>query len=85
MTETTPETYAIQTKDLWRIYTTGTQEVAALRGINLQLTPGSFIALKGRSGSGKTTLLNCLGGLDRPTRGDVIISGRISQTLMKRK
>jgi ABC-type lipoprotein export system ATPase subunit len=76
MTETTPETYAIQTKDLWRIYTTGTQEVAALRGINLQLTPGSFIALKGRSGSGKTTLLNCLGGLDRPTRGDVIIFGQ---------
>lgn len=72
---TQTETFAIETSDLWRIYKTGTQEVAALRGISMQLKPGSFVALKGRSGSGKTTLLNCLGGLDHPTRGAITIFG----------
>src|SRR5512133_767850 len=69
-------TYAIETEDLWRIYKTGTQEVAALRGVSLRIPQRSFIALKGRSGSGKTTLLNCLGGLDHPTRGSVNIFGQ---------
>lgn len=76
MTENGSQTLAIETRDLWRIYQTGTQEVVALRGVNLQLSSGSFVALKGRSGSGKTTLLNCLGGLDRPTRGEVVIFGQ---------
>jgi putative ABC transport system ATP-binding protein len=66
---------AIETEDLWRIYKTGAQEVAALRGVTFQLPERSFIALKGRSGSGKTTLLNCLGGLDYPTRGKISIFG----------
>lgn len=66
----------IETQNLWRKYRQGThQEVAALRGIDLQIKPGSFLALKGRSGSGKTTLLNILGGLDRPTQGSVRIFG----------
>lgn len=73
--------YAIETQDLWRIYKTTAQEVPALRGINLTLEPGKFVALKGRSGSGKTTLLNCLGGLDQPTRGKVIIFGEDISTL----
>ncbi len=68
--------YVIETEDVWRIYKSGTREVQALRGINLQIPSGRFIALKGRSGSGKTTLLNCLGGLDRPDRGSVRIFGR---------
>lgn len=68
--------YVIETEDVWRIYRSGTREVQALRGINLQIPSGRFIALKGRSGSGKTTLLNCLGGLDRPDRGSVRIFGR---------
>ena len=64
----------IQTENLWRKYKSGTeQEVAALKGVNLEIEPGQFIALKGRSGSGKTTLLNILGGLDRPTEGIVRI------------
>lgn len=66
---------AIETIDLWRVYSLGHQEVAALRGVNLQVEQGRFIALKGRSGSGKTTLLNCLGGLDHPTKGDIRIFG----------
>lgn len=76
----------IQTVDLWRIYKSGTeQEVAALRGLNLEIEPGRFIALKGRSGSGKTTLLNILGGLDRPTKGLVRIFHQDISNLTERE
>ncbi len=67
--------YAIETRGLRRIYKLGDQEVHALRGVDLQIGRGQFIALKGRSGSGKTTLLNCLSGLDQPTGGTVRIFG----------
>ncbi len=66
---------AIETEEIWRIYKTGSLEVAALKGVNLQIAQGTFAALKGRSGSGKTTLLNCIGGLDSPTRGKIRIFG----------
>jgi putative ABC transport system ATP-binding protein len=66
----------IETKDLWRIYRSKTgAEVPALRGVNLNVEAGSFVALKGRSGSGKTTLLNCLAGLDAPTSGSARVLG----------
>jgi ABC-type lipoprotein export system ATPase subunit len=68
--------YVIETEELWRIYKVGTREVPALRGISIAIEPGQFVAVKGRSGSGKTTLLNCLGGLDRPTSGNVHVFGR---------
>jgi ABC-type lipoprotein export system ATPase subunit len=69
--------FAIETDELWRIYKEGTtQEVPALRGLDVSIEPGRYVALKGRSGSGKTTLLNCLSGLDRPTSGVVRILGR---------
>ena len=68
-------TYTIEAEDVWRIYKAGTREVPALRGVNLQIPAGRFIALKGRSGSGKTTLLNAIGGLDHPDRGEVHIFG----------
>ncbi|MBN1429163.1 MAG: ABC transporter ATP-binding protein [Anaerolineae bacterium] len=66
----------IETHDVWRVYRTGQQEVAALRGVSLCVTRGRFVALKGRSGSGKTTLLNCVGGLDQPTHGTVQVLGQ---------
>ena len=70
-------TLVIETKDLWRVYPSKTSAggIPALRGVNLRVSPGMFIALKGRSGSGKTTLLNCLAGLDRPTSGSVHVLG----------
>jgi putative ABC transport system ATP-binding protein len=63
----------VETHDLWRIYPSkkNGEGIPALRGVNLNVESGSFVALKGRSGSGKTTLLNCLAGLDRPTSGTV--------------
>jgi ABC-type lipoprotein export system ATPase subunit len=67
--------YVIETRNLTRVYRLGDQEVHALRGIDLQIGSGQMVALKGRSGSGKTTLLNCIGGLDKPTEGSVIIFG----------
>lgn len=70
--------FVIETKDLWRVYPSKHSKdggVAALRGVNLQVTTGSFVALKGRSGSGKTTLLNSLAGLDKPSSGSVNVLG----------
>jgi putative ABC transport system ATP-binding protein len=67
---------AIIARDVWRTYPIGLhQEVHALRGVNLTVPAGSYLALKGRSGSGKTTLLNCIGGLDKPTRGSLSVFG----------
>lgn len=59
-----------------RVYRTDGQEVPALRGLDLELPRAVMAALKGRSGSGKTTLLNLIGGLDRPTNGDVYFDGQ---------
>ena len=67
--------YAIETADLQRVYRRGAESVYALRGVDLAIPPGSFVALKGRSGSGKTTLLNCISGLDQPTGGIARIFG----------
>ena len=71
-------TSIIEANDLWRVYPsrTNAEGIPALRGVNLNVQSGLFVALKGRSGSGKTTLLNCLAGLDRPTSGEVYVLGR---------
>jgi ABC-type lipoprotein export system ATPase subunit len=67
---------AVETIDVIRTYRVGGTDVMALRGINLQVKPGTWIGVKGRSGSGKTTLLNCIGGLDHPNTGVVRCFGR---------
>jgi putative ABC transport system ATP-binding protein len=67
--------HAIETVDLLKTYVTGTVEYPALRGVNLRVARGEYIAIVGPSGSGKTTLLNLIGALDKPTRGEVYIDG----------
>ncbi len=66
----------ITTVDLGRTYYLGSEEISALRGINMTVMPGQFIAVIGRSGSGKTTLLNILAGLDKPTTGQVLFENQ---------
>jgi len=65
----------VRVEALTRVYRVGAQEVHALRGVDLSLPRGKLVALRGRSGSGKTTLLNIIGGLDRPTSGEVYFNG----------
>src|ERR1700752_1107634 len=65
----------IQVRDLDKTYKRGGEEIDVLRGLNLDVDKGEFVAFMGPSGSGKTTLLNLLGGLDVPTHGSITVAG----------
>lgn len=65
----------IQLSDVIRVYREADVETIALRGIDLEVAAGEFVAITGRSGSGKSTLLHLLAGSDRPTAGRVVIDG----------
>ena len=67
----------IETEELKKIYKQGSLKVKAVDNVNLKISDGEFTAIVGPSGSGKTTLLNCIGGLDSPTSGKVIIDGEL--------
>jgi putative ABC transport system ATP-binding protein len=62
----------IETHEVTRVYQMGANLVTALDDVSVTLAEGEFVAIQGTSGSGKSTLLNLLGGLDRPTRGEVL-------------
>jgi putative ABC transport system ATP-binding protein len=65
----------MEVKNLEKIYRIGRTEVRALDGVSLEVPEGDFISLTGPSGAGKTTLLNCLGLIDKPTGGTILIGG----------
>ena len=65
-------TALLEAREVSKIYQMGSTKVAALNGVSLGVRQGEFVAIQGTSGSGKSTLLNMLGGLDRPTSGEVL-------------
>ncbi|WP_342427178.1 ABC transporter ATP-binding protein [Paenibacillus sp. FSL L8-0158] len=71
----------LKTQALKKNYSNGDTAVHALDGVNLEVESGEFVAIVGTSGSGKSTLLHMLGGLDRPTSGNVTIDGKDISTL----
>jgi putative ABC transport system ATP-binding protein len=76
MSDTSPAQPIIRVEQVARVYRVDSREIPALRGVDLSVGAGQVLALRGRSGSGKTTLLNCVGGLDRPTKGEIWFEGR---------
>ncbi len=65
----------IKVRDLYKVYAIGTNKVRALNGIDLNIYKGEFCSIVGTSGSGKSTLLNMLAGLEKPTKGEIVIAG----------
>lgn len=66
----------IRVKNLYKIYEVGTNKVYALNGVDFTMYKGEFCAIVGPSGSGKSTLLNMLAGLEKPTKGEIIVAGK---------
>ena len=72
---------AIQTEALWKTYEMGAEKLHALRGIDLVIRRGEYVAIMGPSGSGKSTLMNLIGCLDTPTSGKYWLAGRLVSDL----
>jgi putative ABC transport system ATP-binding protein len=73
--------YIVETRNLSKTYMSGGRPLEVLKGVDLKIEHGEFMAIMGPSGSGKSTLLNMIGALDRPTSGDVLINGININTL----
>lgn len=66
----------IQVKNLYKVFRVGNEKVRALNGVDMTIYKGEFCAIVGTSGSGKSTMLNMLAGLEKPTKGEVVIAGQ---------
>ena len=66
----------IETRDLWKTYQMGDEEIHALRGVSIQINRGEYVAIMGPSGSGKSTLMNLIGCLDTPTKGTYLLNDK---------
>jgi putative ABC transport system ATP-binding protein len=75
----------VSAREVTKTYRVGTVEARALRGVNLDVHPGDFLAIVGPSGSGKTTLLNLVGALDSATGGELTVLGHHMKTLGRKK
>jgi putative ABC transport system ATP-binding protein len=73
--------HLIEMKELTRVYDLGPQQIFALRGVNLTIDPGEYVAIMGPSGSGKSTLMNIVGCLDTPSSGQYLLDGVPVETL----
>jgi putative ABC transport system ATP-binding protein len=66
----------IDTRDLWKTYVMGSEEIHALRGVSIEIARGEYVAIMGPSGSGKSTLMNLVGCLDTPSQGSYLLNGK---------
>jgi len=78
---TSPNSYMISTEDLWKTYDMGSEQVHALRGINLRIQRNEYVAIMGPSGSGKSTLMNLIGCLDSPSKGQYWLNQQLVSDL----
>lgn len=67
--------YMLEARRIYKVYNNGNKNIQVLKGIDLKIGKGSFVSIVGPSGAGKSTLLHILGGLDRPSEGEVIFEG----------
>jgi putative ABC transport system ATP-binding protein len=75
----------VHVENVEKVFRRGSEEIHVLQGLTLHVPKGEFLALMGPSGSGKSTLLNLIGGLDRPSKGSVIIAGEPIDNLSERR
>ncbi len=71
----------IKTEDLWKTYEMGSEQIHALRGVDVTIHKGEYVAIMGPSGSGKSTLMNLIGCLDTPTKGNYYLNGKLVSEL----
>ena len=84
-TEDSRGTPVIEVDNLYKIYKVGTNKVRALNGVSFKVYEGEFCAIVGTSGSGKSTLLNMMAGLEKPTKGQIVIDGNHIEKMNEKK